>query len=67
MLGGLIQSKSTFLITGYVPKRDGESLKQELDRNFTLSVEVTDVEEEDIPPILLKAKAAIWEMISSFF
>ena len=54
VLGGLIQSKSTFLITGYVPKRDGESLKQELERNFTLSVEVADVEEEDIPPILLK-------------
>ena len=37
-----------------MPKRDGESLKQELERNFTLSVEVADVEEEDIPPILLK-------------
>ena len=54
VLGGLIQSKNTFLLTGYVPKVEAEAIRQELEKSFTLSVEVSDVEEEDVPPILLK-------------
>ena len=54
VLGGLIQSKSTFLVTGYVPKQDAEALVKKLEERFTLAAELTEVDSEDEAPILLK-------------
>ncbi len=53
VLGGLLQSKKTFVLTGYVPKRVAGELKEELDKSFTLAVEVLDMEEGEEPPVLL--------------
>lgn len=53
ILGRLLQSKNTFLITGYVPKRSAEALAKELQEGFSLAVELDDPTDEDTPPVLL--------------
>lgn len=54
VLGSLLQSKKTFVLTGYVLKKAAEGLKETLDQNFTLSVEITDLEEDEEAPVLLQ-------------
>ncbi len=56
ILGTLLQSKKTFLVTGYVPERAAAELAKELSENFTLAVEIADPAEEDEPPVLLANK-----------
>ena len=56
ILGNLLQSKKTFLVTGYVPERAAADLARELSENFTLALEVADPAEEDEPPVLLANK-----------
>ena len=56
ILGNLLQSKKTFLVTGYVPERAAADLARELSENFMLAVEVADPAEEDEPPVLLANK-----------
>lgn len=53
ILGGLLQSRNTFLVTGYVPKRYAESLEKELEERFTLGIELTAPEEEEDVPVQL--------------
>lgn len=52
VLGGLLQSKNTFTVTGYVPTRVAEGMKKGLEENFTLDIQLTDAEDEDVPVIL---------------
>lgn len=54
VLGGLLQSKKTFVLTGFVPRQAAEALKKDLDEHFTLSVEVTDPKDGEEPPVLLQ-------------
>lgn len=53
VLGGLLQSESTFLITGYIPARDEERITKALNEKFDLLLEITDVPEDETPPIEL--------------
>lgn len=53
VLGTLPQSKSTFLISGYVPGKAVGALEKALDR-FVLSMEVESVPEDEEAPVLLK-------------
>ena len=54
ILGGLIQSKSTFLITGYVPKQAAGTRVEKLESQFTLTAELMEIPEEEDAPVLLK-------------
>ncbi|MCI8599732.1 MAG: V-type ATP synthase subunit I [Lachnospiraceae bacterium] len=54
VLGKLLQSKKTFVLNGYVPTRAAAGLEKKLNENFTLSVEISEVPEEDEAPILLQ-------------
>ncbi|MDR1560438.1 MAG: V-type ATP synthase subunit I [Clostridiales bacterium] len=56
VINRLAQSKHTFILEGYVPERDVEALKQALEKNFTLSFEVFEVDEGEAPVYLENAK-----------
>lgn len=53
VLGTLPQSRSAFLISGYVPKKAVAALEKALDK-FVLSIEVEEVPEAEEAPVLLK-------------
>lgn len=56
VLGELLQSKKTFLVTGYVPERDFASLEQKLNQ-YDLALENEEIAEEEQPPVLLQNNA----------
>ena len=53
VLGTLPQSRSAFLISGYVPKKAVGALEKALDK-FVMSMEAEDIPEEEEGPVLLK-------------
>lgn len=48
------QRKKFFVIYGYVPEKYTGRLEDELVRKYNAAVEISDVSEEDNPPVLLK-------------
>ncbi len=46
------QGKSTFVLTGYVPKRDAEKIEKKLTEGFNAAVEYEDAEGDDVPVLL---------------
>lgn len=46
------QSKSTFILTGYIPKRDAEKIEKKLTQEFNAAVEYEDAEGDDVPVLL---------------
>lgn len=57
VLGGLLQSEKTFLITGYVPKRSVEELKTKVASKYDVFFEAEDIPEEEEAPVLLSNNA----------
>lgn len=53
VLGDLLQSKKTFLLTGYVPERDFVSLEQKLSK-YSVALETEEISEEEDVPVLLQ-------------
>lgn len=53
VLGGLLQSEKTFIVTGYIPKRETEKLRSILMERFELAFETEDIPEEEEAPVLL--------------
>jgi V/A-type H+-transporting ATPase subunit I len=53
VLGNLLQSHSTFLITGYVLERDEEKVIKELNEDFSLMVETEAVPDDEEAPVQL--------------
>lgn len=53
VLGQLVQSEKTFIVTGYVPKRSVEKLEETLTSRFDLSFEAEDIPEDEEAPVLL--------------
>ena len=53
-LGKLLFSRKTFILEGYIPERDTQSLERVLVSNFDISVNFKDTEEEDDVPVLLQ-------------
>lgn len=48
----LLQSKHAFILTGYVAEKDAEALKQSLENNYTVAVEIYEPgKKEDVPVI----------------
>lgn len=54
VLGGLLQSRSTFVITGYILQRDEEEIVNELNDEFSLMVETEDISEDETAPVKLE-------------
>ncbi len=53
VLGGLYQSEQTFLISGYVKKKDAAGLQEKLQQEYVCQVDVQETDEnEDIPVAL---------------
>lgn len=52
VLGDLLQSKKTFLLTGYVPERDFASVEQKLSK-YNVALETEEISEEEDVPVLL--------------
>lgn len=53
ILGGLLQSKSTFVITGYILQRDEARIVKELNEEFSLMIDTEDVPEDETAPVAL--------------
>jgi len=54
VIGQLLQSNNVFIVTGFIPKKDGEAIKDELTSSFDLVVELTEPRKKDDVPILYK-------------
>lgn len=54
VLGQLPQSKNTFLISGYVPAKQGQAFAKELEEQFAVSAELEELAEDEDAPVLLK-------------
>lgn len=54
VLGGLPQSEKTFIVNGYVPKREVKALEDRLTKNYELAFDVEDIPEDEDAPVLLK-------------
>ena len=57
VLGDLLQSKKTFLVTGYVPQKDVAQLEEKLVSHYDLAFEQEEIGKEEEPPVLLKNNA----------
>jgi len=57
VINHLLQSKSVFVITGYIPKEEVSSLSGELESKYEISIEVEEPSEEEEVPVLLKNNA----------
>lgn len=56
VIGGLLQSESTFVLSGYILARDEEKIKKELNDSFSIMVECSDVPEDEAAPVKLENK-----------
>ncbi|CAB1244044.1 V-type ATP synthase subunit I [Ruminococcaceae bacterium BL-4] len=54
VLGTLIQSRRTFLLTGYVPTENADKLSKELYETCGVAVEVENLSDQEEAPVLLK-------------
>ena len=54
VIGRLMQSRRTFVLTGYIPQRDAGKLAQELEQRFGAAVELENPSEDEDVPVLLK-------------
>lgn len=53
-LGRLAQSRSTFMLSGYVPQRSASALESELNERFDVAVEISDPPEDADVPVILR-------------
>lgn len=54
VIGRLMQSRRTFVLTGYIPERDAAKLSRELEERFGAATELESPSEEEDVPVLLK-------------
>ena len=52
VLGRLIQSKNVFIISGFVPEKEGARVAKELESKFDVVVELKETTEQDEVPVL---------------
>lgn len=53
VLGELAQSKNTFFISGYVPKKDAQTVVEKLTDSFEVMIELEDIPEDEEAPVQL--------------
>ena len=69
VVGKLLQSKHTFFVTGYMPEKQVEALKEELETKFNVAIDVEQpTEKEDVPVLLTngKVQGAVEGVVTSF-
>ena len=69
VVGKLLQSKHTFFVTGYMPEKQVEALKEELEIKFNVAIDVEQpTEKEDVPVLLTngKVQGAVEGVVTSF-
>lgn len=69
VLGQVPQTRNTFVISGYIAKKNAAKLAEKLDREYSLSVEIEDLPEEEEAPVLLengKATRSVEGVLESF-
>lgn len=54
VISELVQSKRTFVLTGYILAKKADALKAELEKRFDLAVELADCDPAVDPPIMLQ-------------
>lgn len=54
VLGSLLQSKSTFVISGYVLARDADKVVQILNDEFSVMTDISDVPDDETAPVQLQ-------------
>lgn len=54
VINHLLQSKNVFILTGYIPQQEVDSLTQLLNQRFDLAIEVESVSAKEDAPILLQ-------------
>lgn len=47
----LLQTRKTFMLEGYIPKKYADSVKKRFETNFECFVETEEIGEKDIPPV----------------
>lgn len=57
VLGRILQTKHVFIITGYIPKKEFEKLKETLTDKFTVMIEAEEISAKEQPPVLLENNA----------
>ena len=50
----LLQSRHTFILTGYIAAKDAETLKEQLESNYVAAVEIMEPRKKDDVPVILK-------------
>lgn len=53
-ISSLLQSRNVFIISGFIPERDGQKLARELESEFDLTVELEKPKKKDDVPILYR-------------
>ena len=53
VVGSILQSKHTFFITGFIPEREIENLRKNLESRFTVVIDVEEPKENENVPVLL--------------
>lgn len=69
VVGKLLQSKHTFFVTGYMPEKQVEALKEELETKFNVAIDVEQPTEKENVPVLLtngKVQGAVEGVVTSF-
>jgi V/A-type H+-transporting ATPase subunit I len=56
VLGELLQSRHVFFVNGYIPARNAEKLKNQLESSYTCQVELEEIPDEEEAPVLLQNK-----------
>ena len=54
----IASTRSTFILSGYIPQKDAPALKQYLEEHYDAEVELTDVDTADVPVVLKNNKFA---------
>lgn len=69
VLGQLPQTKNTFALSGYVPERVAEAIRQEIMEKYTADVQIEETGEKEDVPVLLsnnKFSESVEGVLSSF-
>lgn len=69
VVGEILQSKHTFFISGYMPKKEVESLQRELEEKFTVAFDIEEPQKDEDVPVLLtngKVGGAVEGVVTAF-
>lgn len=69
VLGQLPQSRDTFFLSGYIPQKKAETLRQRLESRYDIVVDIEDIPEEEEAPVLLennKIAGSVEGVLSSY-